>query len=205
MPDNRYMTFVYLLSGKAGSGKDAIASILCDEYRFQRLAFADSLKEDFAAAKGVSVDVLHDSELKWAYRPLLIQHATEARAIDIDVYSKAVAAQIGKGRYVISDWRLLAEESYLRKTLKDVTFVTVRVERMTGARARPFLWTSSQDKNHYTETELDTITFDVRIVNDGTIKDLREAIRYQLLPTFSSAFVSGPTYVSGEDAPATSK
>ena len=38
------MTIIIMVSGWAGSGKDAAASILMDELGFQRLAFADISK-----------------------------------------------------------------------------------------------------------------------------------------------------------------
>ena len=40
------------ISGYAGAGKDTMASILCKKYDFQRVAFADSLKDIVAAKYG---------------------------------------------------------------------------------------------------------------------------------------------------------
>lgn len=46
------MPSIISISGERGSGKDAIASILVDEYGFQKLAFADSVKDSLSVIFG---------------------------------------------------------------------------------------------------------------------------------------------------------
>ena len=56
-------TMIILLSGWAGSGKDA-AALLLEEMNFVRLAFADAIKIEVAAATGIPLDTFHDHRLK---------------------------------------------------------------------------------------------------------------------------------------------
>ena len=46
------MPSIISISGERGSGKDTIASILVDEYGFQKLAFADSVKDSLSVIFG---------------------------------------------------------------------------------------------------------------------------------------------------------
>ena len=58
------MSVIIMLSGWAGSGKDAAASILMDELGFQRFAFADPLKHDVARETGISLEHFYSRHLK---------------------------------------------------------------------------------------------------------------------------------------------
>ena len=163
---------IILLSGKAGSGKDAAALILCEEMQFHRLAFADILKEDVAQKTCIPVqffhikkDVIYDAGI--SYRSLLINHATAAKAADIDIYARQVAdiiLQQPTQRWVISDWRHYSELKCLLD--RGLGVVTVRVNRP-----------ATTLRSHFTETELDNFDFDHVIENDGSISDLRDKLK----------------------------
>ena len=179
------MKQILLLSGYAGSGKDAAASLLMEECGFQRLAFADALKELVAARTGIPVSIFHSSQKDTVippsskhhpktYRDLLLEVAKEERAKDLDVFSRVVAARIcevpGVGlinRFVISDWRYKREESFLRSALDPATYQIVRV------RIKRTSVTPSTDP---TEHDLDDERMDTVIQNDGSISDLRDQV-----------------------------
>jgi hypothetical protein len=164
-----------MLSGWAGSGKDAAATLLCEEFGFQRVAFADALKEDVAAATGIPVALFHDTATKdyplegVAPRSLLIQHALAARATDPDIYSRRVAELLSvsqEQKTVISDWRYPREYEYLRRTIPDAKILRVRIVRPTVTQ-----------RNTASEKALDGEQMDVVIRNDAGIAGLRDALK----------------------------
>jgi hypothetical protein len=91
-----------LLSGRAGCGKDAAASLLMEEVGFTRFAFADFLKRDVAAQYGLPLDLFHTAAKDQPLpafkgktpRTLLLDHARIARSVDLDVYARQGAAAI---------------------------------------------------------------------------------------------------------------
>ena len=171
------MKQILLLSGYARSGKDSVANLLEEEKGYRRFAFADALKEMVAAHTGIPVGMFHslqkDSVISGSsktYRDLLIEIADQKRAIDPDIFSRIVAAQIvesGVDRVVISDWRYKREESFLRSFLDPTVYhiQRVRVHRSTVIPSEKPI-----------EHDLDGEPMDVAIENNGSISDLRDAI-----------------------------
>jgi len=172
---------IVLLSGWAGSGKDAAASLLVEEMNFQRIAFADILKEDVSASYGIPLSSFHDLHEKDRVVPgmsvtprqLLINHARSVRSTDPDVYSRSVADIIQtslQNRFVVSDWRFKAEYDVLRAH-EDLTIVRGRIHR-------PEIAVSDDPTEH----DLDDAPFDFTIVNDGCISDLRDWLKAVIRP-----------------------
>jgi hypothetical protein len=178
---------VVLLSGWAGSGKDAAAALIVEELDFYRLAFADVIKREVASMTGVPLEVFHDgrknkpltnhiAEFPTAQSPrdILIQRAAAVRSINPDHYAELVSDRIameGGWRYVISDWRYPNEYESLVDTLTNYAFLRVRVVR-PGIAPLP----------EPSERQLDDATFDATIQNDGSISDLRDAIKAAVRP-----------------------
>jgi hypothetical protein len=168
-----------LLSGWAGSGKDAVAAVLTEHHRFKRFAFADPLKVAVAAATGLPAAAFErpfkdrpisasDSRTP---RDLLIAHADAARALDPDIYSRTIVADIltsGTSRAVISDWRYRREGAVVADALEGAGWriVRVRIER-------PGIVPSAAPIEH----DLDSAEMDCRIQNDGTLSDLYSRIQ----------------------------
>jgi hypothetical protein len=174
---------IVLLSGKAGSGKDAAAALLVEEMNFTRLAFADMLKEQVSQATGIPLEIFH-SEMKdrpvdhpsaKTYRGLLIEYAAKIRAVDPDIYSRQLVDQLDpfSGRYVISDWRYKSEEAYIRAN-SDMEVIKVCIKREGVV--------PSDDPS---ERDLDDMTFDVMIDNNGCISDLRDELHHKIRPFIS--------------------
>jgi hypothetical protein len=191
------MKQILLLSGYAGSGKDAAASLLMEECGFQRFAFADALKELVAARTGIPVTIFHSSQKDTVippsskyhpktYRDLLLEIAREERAKDLDVFSRIVAGQIQdsdglRNRFVISDWRYKQEESFLRSVLDPATYQIVRL------RIKRSSVTPSADP---TEHDLDNEHMDTVIQNDGSISDLRDAVHSAVRRSQPGSYIS---------------
>jgi len=175
---------VVLVSGWAGAGKDCAAALLVEECGFQRVALADALKEDVAKVTGLPLDWFYTADKDRplptpcaAYptaktpRDILLQHALVRRAVDPNVYSKGVAATIMDApgtRFVVSDWRYLSEHKVLAEELGEFYHIfRVRIER-------PGIRQSADPSEH----DLDGLTMDYVITNDGTISDLRHAVKH---------------------------
>lgn len=178
---------VVLLSGWAGSGKDAAAAIMVEEMGFRRFAFADALKQDVAEKSGIPLNTFHTAAkdqpleiLCKTYptartpRDLLLECARVERERDPDIYSGKVIEEIrasGVQKAVISDWRYRREHAHIyRELYETMPILTVRI-------TRPGIHPRSDPSEH----DLSTMTFDIEIINDGTLVDLRHSLR-SLLP-----------------------
>lgn len=179
---------ILLISGWAGSGKDAAAALLAEELGFYRCAFANSLKADVSERTGIPVVNFHFPSLKNAplevpcglfpdavtHRDILLQHAEAERAKNPSVFCARTADLIASSqssRVAISDWRLLHEHAYMKQRFPSARIITMRISRYCVG-PRPEL----------IEHELDEFPFDIRIANDGCISDLRDALRHALRP-----------------------
>lgn len=58
------MTYIIALAGAAGAGKDTVADYLVSQYGFVKIAFADALREECAAAFGVGIGQFLDRAKK---------------------------------------------------------------------------------------------------------------------------------------------
>ena len=177
------MATVLLLSGRAGCGKDAAASLLLDEVNFIRFAFADVLKQDVADRYGLSLSLFHTAAKDVPLpafkgktpRTLLLDHARIARSIDLDVYARRVATAIkeaialGHRRIVISDWRYRREYEFLERELMGyATILCLRITRHV---------TDTPTINDPSEIDLVTQPMHGMIDNDASISDLRDALK----------------------------
>lgn len=183
------MGILILLSGWAGSGKDAVAAILTENYGFQRFAFADPLKEAVSAATGLPAAAFErpfkDRPLSASNprtpRDLLIQHADAARARDPDIYSRAIVTAIqasGIRKVVISDWRYRREGAVVTAALaaEGWRILRVRIER-------PGVTPSAAPIEH----DLDSAEMDCYIQNDGTLADLAQKVTTYIVTLFDHA------------------
>jgi hypothetical protein len=173
---------ILLLSGYAGSGKDAAALLLMEEMGFVRYAFADALKDLVAAESGLPVETFHDRRLKDKVmangktpRDLLLATARVARRKDMDVFARGIAKHIKEDphskRIVISDWRYEREYEFLRSVFPDAVIRRIRIYRDT---------VTAVDEE--TEHDLDSHPMDTIIHNNGSIQSLRDSLRSILGP-----------------------
>ncbi len=175
-----------MLSGWAGSGKDAAAALMVEEMGFQREAFADVMKtacarschlplEDFTLPVWKDAPLRrHIKEFPEAKTPrdILLDYGRRKRATDDGIFARHVAENIQAAaadidRFVISDWRFPIEYDTLRRV-----FPTAHIIRVRVTRASVIPMTTP------TEHLLDDAPFDVTIQNDGCISDLRSALHH---------------------------
>lgn len=175
-----------MLSGWAGSGKDAAASILMDELGFQRFAFADPLKHDVARETGLSLEHFYSRHLKdrpieldgktTSPRALLIKAAADARAKYPNIYANMIADTIqrsGSHRIVISDWRYRKEYEVFQIAFNKV--VRIRI-------TRPGIVQSPEPSEH----DLDGEPMDIEIQNGGSLSMFRDALKDLVRPYLGS-------------------
>lgn len=176
------------LLGKAGSGKDTAAELLAEAYGYERLAFADTLKDTAAWIWG--------NEGR-SDREKLQRLGVAVREIDGDAWVNAALRKLddeghllknkgsivypGGGPYqeypvVVTDVRFPNEVSALLTR----GFVTVRVVANRSQRVNRLVAINKlQDEaqlNHVSETALDDYVPDYMALNTGTKEELGERL-----------------------------
>ena len=172
------------LSGYAQSGKDTVAKYLVEQKGFERIAFADPIKELLYELNPIvsttanepmylrgSVDrdgweiAKRSSEVR---RLLQVLGLGARKIVDKELWViKALKTMSDDGNYVITDVRFQNEATQIRLTGGKIW----RVER-TGVGAV---------NNHISEHDLDNWEFDSYIHNNGTIEDLEFAVKTALM------------------------
>ena len=162
---------VVVLSGKIGSGKDAVGKILVERFGFERMAFADAVKDEVCAMHGFrrsDLDddnkeslVSHDGEKK-TLRSILVSHATKRRDADENAWARIVVDRMRaspcRNGFVITDWRFPNELA-----LVETAFGNVRAFRIVRS-----------DAPSLTYADVVPTAPGLAVVsNDGTLDDLR--------------------------------
>lgn len=179
-----------MLSGWAGSGKDAAASILVKQHGFERVAFADALKIDAAQRSGLSLHTFHsaakDEPLQTPCpafpdaktpRDILLQLALQIRATNPDIYADSIICHIVESakeqQFVVSDWRYRREAARIQEMLPSARLLRVRIHRHV---------TQSSDPS---EHDLDNEPMDIIIENNKGLEELMYNLQCLLYPYLS--------------------
>jgi len=175
------------LTGAAGSGKDSVAQIIQEEYRFIQLCFADPLYEMASIVTRTPVSVLQKREGKEVVlnrvnaspRKLMQTLGTEwgrnligeSLWVDhLDGRLRDIEIRTGINGLVVSDVRFQNEVEYIHR-------VGGEVWRM-GRPNNPFS-IGGGHASEKAEFEVDDV-----IINDGTLADLRVAVKRKMLEFF---------------------
>lgn len=169
------------LTGYAQSGKDSVANILVENYGYQRVAFADPIRDLLYATnpmlkegyrvKGL-VDVYGWDKVKVDYpeaRRLLQELGVGARKVFGDMFwvQQALRKVHFEGNYVITDVRYPNEAKSIRKYDNSQIW---RVKR-SGVDAV---------NSHESESAMDGEKVDQIFVNNGTLDDLKVLINTRM-------------------------
>lgn len=156
-----------LLHGKRCSGKDTVAKLLHDRFGCVHVSFAEQVKREYADIYGLDLDrLLNDRDYKEEHRQGLINHAMQAREINPDWWIIAVShTDIERDRVVVvSDHRFLNDRTVLGKENIVITVHVTASEETRKARG----WTPRPEiDSHASECELDGVSDDVVVPNDG--------------------------------------
>lgn len=165
------------LFGKIRSGKDTVGKILIKEHGFKRFAFGDGIgriieeyfPEAFADGKprkyyqfiGQQLRVLNPD----VWVNYLLSEVNQAETYNWDVHGNGLNIVVTDGRQ-LNEAERLKKEGYL--IIKVICPEDIRIKRME---ALGDVY-SPEDLQHETELQVDAITPDVEILNDGTLMDL---------------------------------
>jgi len=167
---------IIAVTGHIGSGKDTLAEIIIrSDPRYERVAFADTLRDVAKLVFGLTDSELNDRVLKeqtltrWPHqspRSILQLLGTEAmRSIWPDVWVEAWKRVVkNKTRVIVTDLRFMNEAQAVR----DMGGKIVKVIRG-----------GCHGDRHRSEREIDMLAVDYIILNNGSYEDLvNEANRF---------------------------
>lgn len=201
---------VIAVCGRRRSGKDAIASYLCEKHGFVNMKFAKYLKGMLREAFGFTDDELEGSlkdSIHSAYgvtpRRLMQFMGTDVMQFglqgvipgigrnfwalrlsqDLNAHVTNLAAQQVQPRVVISDMRFMHEWDTIRRQCADrgFKFMTIRL-------TRPTTQSSADDASdaHASEREWEAIPYGCLIHNSGTLESLCHAVDDAVLDFIAS-------------------
>lgn len=196
------------LLGHAGAGKDTLALLLAERFRVARVAFAEALKLEIAAAWGIERDLLDSPWAKEAKMPALALHkcmnqdfVSYAWELGLPGLQDGLTPRTAMQRW--GDWRRSVDPDYFVKfaleivrTVTDgdgvdaVLLTDVRFPNEAGL-VRSLggdLWRITrpggpQPSRHASEWQLAGEPVDAEIVNDGSIEQLAKVATDLLLIT----------------------
>lgn len=171
------------LAGYAQSGKDTVAEILVRRFGYQRVAFADPIREfcyDFNPIVGYTAnepkflrDVVDRDGWELAKKNPQVRHTLQAVGVSArKVFGenfwvdRALRKTDIYGKWVITDVRFRNEANAIWNLPALAPGQVWRVER-PGVTAV---------NNHISETQLDDYPFDYIIVNGGSLEDLEQLV-----------------------------
>ena len=170
---------IILITGYAGSGKDAAGSVL-QQNGYTRYAYADMLKIQTAHKYGFPFELTQTQEGKGTavssktVRQLLIEEAALMKELHNDpaYWAKLLAKAIKDStdsKIVITDWRYTAELANFQEEFPEAEITTLRIYR-------PSVIPSADPSEH----ELDNYQCTYTIANDGTLEELRARLYHFL-------------------------
>lgn len=169
------------LFGKIRSGKNTVADILTEEYGFEQFAFGDGIAE---IIQKYFPEVWAGGKPRKHYQHI----GQQLRVLNENVWVNYLLRRVwDEGRtyrakglvhnIVITDGRQLNEAKRMKEEgfliVKVTTPEEIRIERMID-KGDIF---SFEDLKHETELQVDNITPDVEILNDGSLEDLYKKVQ----------------------------
>jgi len=168
------------LTGYARSGKDTVANILVEEYRFKSVAFADKIRELLIEVDPILENGMRLSSTLDEYGWDVAKAKPEVRRLlqCLGVGSRKVFGENNwiietlkdidrEANYVIADVRFKNEAEWVKDVYNGQLW---RIKR-TGVKAV---------NSHFSESELDDYPVDQILTNGGTIEDLRTLVKERM-------------------------
>lgn len=164
------------ISGKAGVGKDTVADYLGQKFGFEKMAFADSLKEKAMRDFDLTYEQVYNPVEKEKIIPEYLKSPREIlqimgtewfRSIDKDYWLKQTYKKIIASSYdsiCITDVRFSNEINFIT----NLGGVVIRLERPG--------YQQTNHVSHTSEIQLDNFYFEWKVSNEGTKEELFEKI-----------------------------
>lgn len=157
---------IIVLIGKMGSGKTTIARYLVNNYNFNKIAFADRVKE-------LAIELF---DMKEKNRSLLINLAEKMKNIDSNVWINATFKKIDKylennNNIVIDDCRFKNEYDALKMKYNNLIFIKLEISKEEQEKRLKNIYTNFKDhincKNDYSEHDLNNSEYDYLLHNSS--------------------------------------
>ena len=166
------------LAGYARSGKDEVAKVLVEKYAFERISFADPIRDFVQKVNPILTTGARISEMIGEFGWNITKANTEARRLlqEVGVTARDMFGpnfwidialsrmHIQSTNYVISDVRFKNEVAAIKQ-------LNGQVWRVIRQGVGPV-------NNHISETQIDSAYFDAYIANDGTLQELEDYVSY---------------------------
>ena len=156
---------IYLLVGKAGSGKNYVANIIKNNLKDSVITSLSKYIKLFALELGI-----WDGNDNNKPRSFLQETGDKLRAVDVNILSKRmledikIYKELGIKNVIISDVRLINEINYLKNSPYNT--IVIRVNSKSSNRLL-----NDKEKNHLTEIELDNYSnYDYILENNDSLE-----------------------------------
>jgi hypothetical protein len=164
------------LSGYAQSGKDSTAELLCLNYGYRRIAFADAMREVLLTLNPKLGNITYLSDLVDDYGWDVAKKNFEVRRL-----LQVIGTEVGRSMFGENFWIDLALsgiKSEDKVVISDVRFPNEAdaIKKLGGIVWRINRRNHSAVNGHASEHAMDNYMFNHVIYNDGTLDDLSEEV-----------------------------
>ncbi len=169
------MTKIIAITGKKHHGKTEVRNYLNSHYGYTAIAFADPLKhmlrsigltyeQLWGSDKEIPLELLGRKRPRQAMQTLGTEWGRELIHYDlwVNVWVEKVKRE-NQPRVVVDDLRFLNEEAAIKRLGGSI----IKIERPNKAKISDI---------HQSETEMEEIKYDFKIINDGSIFMLKSSI-----------------------------
>lgn len=164
------------LSGYARSGKDTVAELLCLNYDFRRVSFADPMREAILTLNPKIDSITHVSHFVEDYGWEIAKTNPEVRRL-LQVFGTDVGRKMF-GENVWIDMAFKGIQPEERVVIADVRFPNEAeaIKQRGGKVIRVNRHNHSAVNTHKSEIAMDNYMFDHVLYNDGTLDELADNV-----------------------------
>ena len=164
------------LSGYAQSGKDTVAEMLCDKYKYKRRAFADPMRQALLILNPQLDSITRVSDLVDDYGWEFAKKNPEVRRL-----LQVLGTDVGRKMFGENVWVKMLMDNLNhedRVVISDVRFPNEAeaIKKLGGSVWRINRHNHSAANGHTSEHAMDNYMFNHVIYNDGTIDELEEEV-----------------------------
>ena len=164
------------LSGYARSGKDSVAQLLCLNYAFNRVSFADPIREAIITLNPKLDSITHVSHRVSDYGWDVAKQDPEIRRL-----LQFMGTEVGRkmfGENIWIDMAFKQAEQYQRVVIADVRFPNEAdaIKQRGGNVWRINRHGLNGINHHASEHAMDNYMFDHVIYNDGSLEELSDEV-----------------------------
>jgi len=167
------------LTGYARSGKDEVAKILVERFGYQRLAFADQIKDILMLVNPILESGHRLNELVTEYGWEVAKAKTEVRRL-LQTLGMAVREILDNEVWIVAVMQRMDED--VDYVIPDVRFYNeaANIKLMGGEIWRINRPDVTAINDHISESEMDSYTVDRVLENDGTLEDLELSVKTRM-------------------------